>query len=333
MRTWRGALACATVVALALVSGACGGDDGGSTATSSSARTYTIAVAEFAEIPPILQAVDGFKATLAARGYREGDRVRYVVKSAQGQTNNASLVARQIVQQKPDLIYAIGTPLVIALMQQTKSIPILFGAMTDPVGSGVIKNVQRPGGDLSGTSDFISAKVFFDLFGKVVPNVKRVGVLANQAEANSQAALKDLRREADARGIALKVAAVSNTGAVVPALSSLRGKVDVVTFPTDNTVISALPTVVRTATNMGLPVVAATTDTATKGGLVGVGANYRSLGEIGGGQAADVISGKTKIGDLPAYYPRGKALAIAVNANVARRLGIPPERLPAATAG
>lgn len=321
--TWRSYSAVCLVAAL-LVAG-CGNDGDGA---SGSGESVTVAIAQFADIPPILQAVEGFKAELEEQGYVEGENVTYVTKSAQNQTNNTNLVARQLVQDEPDMIYAIGTPLVVALAQQTQELPILFGAMTDPVDAGVVDSAQAPGGNLSGTSDAVPADFYFDLFEQVFPDLKTVGVLANPAEANSAAALDQFRGQAEERGIELEVAPVANTGAVVPALNSLRGNVDLVTFPADNTVLSALETVIETANDVDLPVIGTTADAAAAGGVAGIGANYRALGVINGRQAAEVLDGSAEISALPVSYPQETSIAVTVNEDAAREFGISMSQFP-----
>lgn len=312
-----------TVAAL-LAATACSGD-GDSAGGSDSVKT--IAIAEIVTIPPIEQNVAAFKKELATLGYVEGQNVKYVVQNAQGQASAFSLVTRQIIQTDPDLIYALGTPLIVSIAQKAEA-PVLFGIMTDPVGAKVIKDVDRPGTNVTGTSDYIPASVYFDAFAEVLPSARTIGFIGNPSESNTQSALRDFRDEAQKRDMEVRFAPVSDSSKVKLALQSLRGNVDVLTFPADNTVSAALKSVVKQATQMGMPVIASQTETASAGGLVGIGLDWAEAGRESAKQAAKILDGEASAKDLPVWFPTEGGTQILLNETTADDLNIDTSGLP-----
>lgn len=294
---------------------------------SGSDEMLTIGIAEIISIPPIDDNVAAFKAELASLGYVEGENVTYVEQNAQGQASSFSLVTNQIMQEEPDLVYALGTPLIVSVVQAAGDVPVLFGIMTDPVAAGVMNDVDEPDGTVTGTSDYIPAPVYFDAFQDLFPDAHTIGFIGNPAEANTQATLDEFETEADARGLELTFAPVADSSKVQLALESLRGNVDVLTFTADNTVSSALESVVKQATAMDLPVIASQTDTAALGGLAGIGLDWAAAGRVSAQQAADILGGDKKISQIPVWYPSTDGVSISVSAAVAEQFGVDVTKL------
>jgi len=291
------------------------------------ADSVTIGIAEIVSIPPIDDNVAAFKEELATLGYVEGENVTYVEQNAQGQAASFSLVTNQIVQEDPDLIYSLGTPLIISVAQAAGDTPQLFGIMTDPVSAGVLDDVEAPGGNITGTSDYIAAGIYFDAFQDLFPDATTIGFLGNPAEPNTQSTLDEFEAEAASRGLELVFAPVADSAKIQLAMESLRGKVDVLTFTADNTVSSALESVVKQATAMGLPVIASQTDSATLGGLAGIGLDWAEAGRESARQAAAILDGDKAPGDIPVWYPSTDGVEIAVNPDVAAQFGVDADSL------
>lgn len=311
-----------TLATLALsAASACGGGPSGGEAREGDEQ-LVIGIAEIAVFDVIQENVQAFKDGLAERGLVEGEDVRYETKNAQGELANVNLVARQLVQEEPDLIYALGTPLIEALANETTDIPIVFGVMTDPVGSGVAESVDRPGGNLTGTSDFIAASTYFAFLEQLVPDAETIGFIGNTGEQNTASSLEDFQAESEERGLTIEVAPVSATGDIVPALRSLRGRVDAVTFTADNTVVSALDTVAQTALDHKLPLIGATAEAADGGALLGLGLDWATAGEVAAEQAADILEGEAEPGEIPVWFAEEEGLVVRVNTDTADQLGI-----------
>jgi putative ABC transport system substrate-binding protein len=288
----------------------------GSTA-SAGKRMQTIGIALTSSFKVIDDNVAAFKAELAKKGYVEGKNVKYVTKNAQGQVSNISLVARSVVDTKPDLIFTLGTNLDLAIAKLEKTRPILFSVSTDPKGAGLVPDIEAPGGNVSGTSDFIDPATYFKYLQLAVPSAKRVGLIGNTAEQNTAIQIKSFQDQAAKLGLRTEVAPVSSTNDIVPAIRSLAGRVDVLLVGADATLTSTDKVVLKAAAAAKLPVVFNGSEEAANGALVGIGPNYTQLGTISGDQAAEVLGGKNP-GDIPVAFPGPLGLVIvSVNKKVA----------------
>jgi putative ABC transport system substrate-binding protein len=285
-------------------------------------KTLKVVIAEVAVVDVFDQNVAGFKAELTKQGFGR-DRIHYEAKNAQGDLNNVLLLAKQIVDEKPDLIYALGTPLIIALAKQTPAIPIVFGLMTDPVSNGVADSATQPGHNLTGTSDYLDPTLFLNTFKAILPAGHTIAIMGNPGEQNTAAYLKDFKTVADSHGVSVREVPVSATGDILTAMRSLAGKADALALPTDNTVYSALPTVLKTALSDKIPVIAATGDAVKSGALVGLGLDWSAGGALAADQAVRVFRG-TAIGNIPfAYLAKSSpGLDITTSSDTASKLGL-----------
>src|SRR3954451_842158 len=118
---------------------------------ASGAKTYKVALFEIVTLNVIDDLFNGFKKTMAKNGFK-GKKVKYQVFNAQGQTTNCNTISQQLAQQSWDMVYVVGTSCVQALYQKHPKFPVLFGAMTDPVGSGMAKNLKHPNKNSTGTT-------------------------------------------------------------------------------------------------------------------------------------------------------------------------------------
>jgi putative ABC transport system substrate-binding protein len=281
----------------------------------------TIAIAHISRLSVIDDNIAAFKAELAKRGYVEGKNVKFVQQDANGQRSNISLLARSMVDQHAALIYALGTDLNLAFAQLTKT-PVIFGLTTDPVGAGLIPDLKHPNGTTTGTSDFIDPATYFDYLQLAVPGAKRVALMGNVGESNTATQIKAFAAEAAKRGLDSVTAPVPTTNDIVPAIRSLKGRADVILIGADSTLSSADAVVIKTATDAGIPVVFNGSAEADKGALVGLGPDYKKLGDVAGDLAADVLDGK-KPGDIPVALPSELNLIKAtVNSKVAASFGL-----------
>ncbi len=313
------------VIGVAVMLSACGGSSGDSTSTSgtasgsgpSSGDQKTVGVAVLASVSLIEENAEAFKKELE----KSGANVKFEEFNAQGQLSNVNSIAIRLAQLHPDLTYLVGTPLVEAFAKDSPESPYIFGAMTDPVGAGVAKSLEQPGGDGTGTSDRVPANITFEAIKEVVPGLKSVGVIGNTAEENTVVQFEELEEQASKEGIEVQKRTVTNTGEVASAIRSLEG-VEALVIPADNTVGSALGTVAQTSQQLGIPAFGLLGATAAEEGLlVGLGADYAQLGTKAGEQAAEILEGASP-GDIPVVLGAEEHAQIGVNLQTAEALGL-----------
>jgi putative tryptophan/tyrosine transport system substrate-binding protein len=310
--------AIAAVGLLAAVIGGCGSK------SASSTSHKKVAIALIAPISVLQDNINQFKAGLAAQGFTDGENISIDSFNAEGQLSNVNSIVTRMGQLHPNVVYIVGTPLVEAFAQLRTSTPIVFGAMTDPVGAKVVQTLAHPGGDATGTSDAVPPEVTFNYVKAVLPNVKTVGVIGNPSEENTVSQIDALKTQAKTLGIRVTDRPVNSTGDVASAIRSL-GKVDALIVPNDATAVAALGTVAQTALQLHIPSFQlAGANSAKQGIMVSFGADFSALGRQAATQAAQILHG-TSPGGIPVYVLRpgaGSALQLGINLTTARELGI-----------
>ncbi|WPE21788.1 ABC transporter substrate-binding protein [Shinella zoogloeoides] len=291
------------------------------------AEDVTVAVTAIVEHPALDAARDGVKEALEAAGYKEGENLKFIYESAQGNPATAAQIARQFVGDNPSVIVPISTPSAQAVVSATKDIPIVFTAVSDPVGAQLVKDMDKPGGNVTGLSDLSPVAEHLALIKEILPNVKTIGYLYNSGEANSVSLLAVLKAEAEKAGLTVVESAATKSAEVQGAARALVGRADAIYVPTDNTIISALEGAVAVAEEAKLPLFTADTDSVSRGAVAALGFNYKDVGRQTGEVVVRILKGE-KPGDIAVKVAAGTDLVI--NKGAAAKMGV---TLPEAVVG
>ncbi|HEV2509634.1 ABC transporter substrate-binding protein [Bosea sp. (in: a-proteobacteria)] len=291
----------------------------GTAAFAQQAQKVTVAVTAIVEHPALDAARDGVKKALEEAGYKDGTNLTFRYESAQGSPATAAQIAQKFAGENPNVIVAIATPSAQAMVTATQTIPVVFTAVTDPVAAQIVKDKQAPGGNVTGISDFSPLEAQFDLIKELVPSAKKIGVVFNPGEANSVALLNAVKALAPARSLQIVEASAGRTADVSAAAQSLVGKVDAIYLPTDNTIISALGTVLAVGTDNKLPVFTGDTESVQKGSVASIGFDYFQVGVETGAVVVRVLKGE-KPGTIPVKNASGSNLVL--NAKAAAAMGV-----------
>ncbi|MCD6129274.1 ABC transporter substrate-binding protein [Candidatus Bipolaricaulota bacterium] len=268
------------------------------------AAPLKIGITQIVDHPALNAVRQGVIDVLAEAGYVEGENVEYILGNAQGDFSVAMSIAQNFLAQGVDLVVSIATPTSQAAVQVFKdtSVPVVFSAVTDPVGAGL---TGYP--NVTGTSDMIDVASDLALLKELVPGLTKVGMVYNPGEANS-AILTDMAKEAGGDlGLEIVVAAAENTAAVPLAAQSLIGRVQAIYITTDNTVVSALESVVDVARSQGIPLLVADPSSLERGALVCTGFDYYDHGRMTGELVLKILQGASPA-DLPVEYQKGTQL-------------------------
>lgn len=309
-------LGAATLLAAGVFAG-CGSDQSAST---SSGKTYKVGIVQLVEHNALDAANKGFVDGLKERGFEEGKNITFDKQNAQADQSNLQNIAQRFVSGKMDLICAIATPAAQTVANATKDIPIVGTAITDYVGAKLAASNDKPGANVTGTSDMNPIKEQIDLLLKIKPDAKTIGVIYCSSEVNSEVQVKAMQEYAESKGLAVKVATISTVNDIQQAAQSLVGSVDAFYEPTDNVIASAMPTLVAITDAAKLPIICGEPNMVKAGGLATYGIDYYKLGVQTGHMAADILEGKSKPADMS--IERAKDLKITVNKADAARLGI-----------
>lgn len=156
--------------------------------------TKSVEVLAIVEHPALDAIRDGAKEQLKAEGFDAGKNLKWEYQSAQGSTATAAQIARKFIGDKPDAIIAIATPSAQAVVAATKSIPVVYSGVTDPVAAQLVKSWEPTGTNVTGVSDKLPLDKQIALIKRVVPNAKRVGMVYNPGEANSVVVVTELKK-------------------------------------------------------------------------------------------------------------------------------------------
>ena len=283
------------------------------------AQQKSVAVTAIVEHPALDAVRDGVKDALKAGGFEEGKNLKWQYQSAQGNTGTAAQIARKFVGDKPDAIVAIATPSAQAVVAATKSVPVVFSAITDPVAAKLVKNWEASKTNVTGVSDLLALDKQIDLIKQVVPGAKRIGMVYNPGEANSVVVVKELKDLLAKQGMTLVEASAPRSVDVGSAARSLVGKADVIYTNTDNNVVSAYEALVKVGQEAKLPLVASDTDSVKRGAIAALGINYRDLGEQTGRIVVRILTGE-KPGDIKPEV--STKVELFVNPGAAEKQGV-----------
>lgn len=304
-----------------LVLAACGSDDSSESSGGGDGegegKTYTVGATQIVEHPSLDAAYKGFQDALKDAGLN----VEYDLQSAQGDQNNVAPIANNFVADNVDLIFANSTPSALGAVQATSDIPIVFTSVTDAVGAGLVKSMDEPGENVTGVLDLhpeaIQKTVEF-----IDTNFEgaNVGLIYNAGEQNSVSQIEDVKAAAEGTSLTLSERTVASSAEVKQAATSLVGEADVFYIVTDNTVVSALDSVVGVANEQDIPLIVGEPDSLKKGGFATFGIDYHTIGYRAGEMAAAILTGEKTTSDFPVEHP--KEIQLFINKKAAEEQGV-----------
>jgi putative ABC transport system substrate-binding protein len=282
-----GTVCMAVVLSLMLVyTAGCGG--------GTTEESYTIGVFQIATHPALDVAREGFIDQMADEGYVEGENVEYILRNAEGDISVAATIADYFVSENVDLIFSIATDCTQAAAAAVEGtdIPVVFAAVTDPVAAGVADSWEIPGGQVTGASDWADVEAQVQL-GMDIYQADSLGVIYNAGEVNSVVQVDILKDAKSSLGITEIVEATAATTADVSAAAeSLVGSVDAIWEPSDNTVATAIASVVAVCEDNAIPLFCSDVNMARAGAISGLGLDYYVNGQTAAELAARILEGE-----------------------------------------
>lgn len=293
--------------------------DAGSSAAGE--KKVTVGLIQLVEHPSLDEIRGAITARLSEKAAENGLAIEVNYQNGQGDTSTINTICQQFVASKVDVIVAIATPAAqgAATAAENSGIPVVFSAVTDPVGAGLVDNLDAPGGSITGTSDAIPVDKIFALAEELTPDVKSYGLIYNTSEDNSLSVIADVKTYLDGKGIPYVEGAVTSSADVQTSARNLLGRCDAVFSPIDNTVASAMGVLADEAIKVKKPVYVAADSMVADGGLATVGVNYTNLGSQTADMVLKILTG-TPAGEIPVEVLRDNA--IVVNTETAAAIGV-----------
>ena len=291
----------------------------GSKNAESGDEMFKVGIIQLMEHPSLDTIRESIIEGLEDEGYVEGKNLKIEYQNGQNDMSTMKNIAQTFVGDECDVIVAIATPAAQAALSETTEIPIVFAAITDPVGAGLVDSLDNPGGNVTGTSDEVSAEMIMKLAKDITPDFKIIGVLYNIGEDNSVSVVAQLKEYAGENGYKVIESTVTNTGEVQQAAQYLADKVDIVFSPIDNTVASSMAVATETFNNAGIPFYVSADSMVNDGGLATCGIDYTVLGRETAAMIADILEGA----DPAAIAVRKMSeMSVYVNKETAKALNI-----------
>lgn len=278
-----------------------------------------VAIVQLVSHPSLDEIVAGIKDGLTEAGYKEGENLEVEFQNAEGDFSLLTSIADTVINNQPDLIFAVTTPVAQTLADKTNEIPIIMAGVTDPIGAKLVESLDKPGANVTGVSDAVPNEPQFELIKEIAPNVKKIGMLYTTSEDSSLLELEAAAEVAQKLGFETEIKGIDSTLDMQLVAESLAGNVDAIFVGSDNTIASAFDTLLDATDKMGLPVFT-TVDTFVKqGAIAAVAINQGDIGVQAANIAIEVLNGANPA-ETPVQFVEN--LVSVFNSETAKRLNI-----------
>ena len=255
-------------------------------------KEVKVGVLQLLSHPALDQIYKGLEDGLAKEGYKVGENLKIDLQNAQGDQSNLASMGQKLVTDNNDILVGITTPATLSLSNATKDKPIIMAGITYPVEAGLIKSEDKPGNNITGVSDRTPIKQQLEIMKKVLPKMKKVGILYTANEDNSVKQAQEAEKLAKELGLEVKVSSIANTNDIQQVTESLASETDAIFVPIDNTIASAMSTVVKVTDAKKIPVFPSADTMVADGGVLGIGVDQYQIGVETAKVVAKVLKGE-----------------------------------------
>ena len=297
------ALLMAASMTSAMLAG-CGSDQGGTSTGNETGNTtqttvdagavYKVGIVQFVDDASLNQIESAIEKELDAKGAELGVTFNYGDYTYNGQADSTVLnqIATELIASEVDVIIPIATPAAMIMQNATEDnqIPVVFSAVSDPEGSGLVASNNAPGSNITGTSDALNTEAIMDLMFAANPNITKVGLLYSKSEDSSRVPVEAAKAYCEARGVAVEEkTGTTNDEVSLAADALIASGVDAVFTPTDNTVMTAELAIYEKFIDAGIPHYCGADSFALNGAFMGYGVNYEELGTATADMVVEIL--------------------------------------------
>ncbi len=286
-----------------------------------SSAPIKVLVSQSAAHPALDATTKGVLDAIKAAGYTEGENLTTRIESAQGNAAIAAQIASKFVTQKPDIIIATATLSAQSFVRYVKAgdVKVIFCTVTDPLAASLVDTLEKPGGTMSGVSNFVDLEPQMVLIKQLQPNVSKIGIIYNAGEINGVAIADKLDGVCQKLGLTLIRQTITKTADIPQATARLAQQVDAIYIGNDNTALSGFQSIVAAATTAGKPVYCSDTEQVEQGAVAAVGPNQYQVGYQAGEMAIRALKGAS-LADMSVQFPSQTELYI--NLEAAKKVNI-----------
>ena len=284
------------VLAMTMAAGmfaGCGSSAGTAEKTESSSNdgtTYKVGIVQYVDDASLNQIEAAIEKELDAKAKEFGVTFDYADYTFNGQADSTTLnqIATELVADEVDVIIPIATPAAMIMQAATEEngIPVVFSAVSDPVGAGLAESLEAPGSNITGTSDALNTEAVMDLMFAADEDIKKVGLLYDKSQDSSKAPIEEAKAYCESKGVeVVEKTGTTNDEISLAADALVAEGVDAVFTPTDNTVMTAELAIYEKFLDAKIPHYAGADSFALNGAFLGYGVNYEELGV----KTADIV--------------------------------------------
>ena len=296
-------------------------------AAESTKTVYTVGICNFVDDASLNQIIANIRARL---GELETDEVAFTIleDNCNLDANVMNQIITNFLSQEVDLMVGVATPVAMGMQAATEEngVPVVFAAVSDPLGAGLVESLEAPGANITGTSDFLDTNAVMNLIFAADPDADLIGLLYNVGEDSSTAPIASAKAYLDAKGVKYVERTGTNVDEVMLAAEALVSDgVDAVFTPTDNTVMTAELAIYETFANAGIPHYTGADSFALNGAFLGYGVDYANLGVETANMIAQILLEGRDPGALPVMtFDNGTA---TVNTDTCAALGLDYDKI------
>lgn len=285
------------------------------------AEPVSVGVIQFMQHASLDESYQGFVDGLAEAGYKVGENLTLNFQNASGEVSNCQQICNLFANSDTDIVLAIATPAAQAAVNvfQETEIPVLFTAVTDAVGAGLVDSNEAPGKNVTGTLDMPVIADQIAVIKDVLPEAQKLAILYTSSEANSEIQAEEAKAAAEALGMEVIIQTSSSSNDIPQVISSVVGSADAIYIPSDNAFASAMATVNAAAVENQIPVFCAVEAMIAEGGIATTAIDYYELGKQTAAQAVRVLAGE-KASEIAVETQ--KECALVVNETFAKSVGV-----------
>lgn len=289
----------------------------------SSGASYTIGICNYVDDASLNQIVENINARLAEIESEQGITINVKYDNCNADANVMNQIIANFAADNVDLMVGVATPVAMAMQSATEDskTPVVFAAVSDPVGAGLVASLEEPGSNVTGSSDNLDTNSVMNLIFAQNPDAKKIGLLYDVGQDSSTAAIEHAKAYLDDKGVEYVERTATTAEEVALAAQALVSDgVDAMFTPTDNTIMKAELAIYETFADAGIPHYTGADSFALNGAFLGYGVDYANLGR----ETADMIASILTEGKDPATTPvitfdNGTA---TVNTEICEKLGL-----------
>lgn len=284
-----------------------------------SAKMPTVAILQTLSHPALDQIHQGVLEGLKEEGFVNGKNMKIDYQNAQGDQSNLKTMSDRFVQENAQVLVGIATPAVQSLANEHTKTPIIMGAVSDPIGTGLVKSLDHPGGSVTGVMHHEPVRQQVEVIKKILPDLKEIGVMYTSSDDSSTAEVKEFTHLMEKSGIKVKPFTISTTNDIDQVSQVMASEVKAVYIPSDNTIASGFKTLIRNTNAKNIPVFPGVDTMMKDGGLATVSVSQYELGVLTGKMAGEVLHGKNPATTPVQSVKYGQTI---INQKQAEKLGI-----------